>query len=189
MVEMTNVNPAPGTRSRVPTNPHGLTGMDHVALPARDPGRAARFYEQVLGGTLYYATGYSDQDKDLGRVPHIFVHVGDVLIQVAYPSDGESFPDPDNPSLWPHWAFAASPGVLDAMCERLREHDVPFSGPHSHLNVEAVSIYFMDTEGNKLEICTWEPYPAEETTMLGGPGGATLDYPSLAHRWRPHDGR
>lgn len=186
MLEMTNVNPAEGTRSRVPANPFGLTGMDHVALPARDPGRAARFYEEVLGGAIYYATGYSEQDRELGRVPHIFVHVGDVLVQLAYPSDSRSFPDPNNPSLWPHWAFGASPEVLDAMCERLREHGIPFRGPNSHLNVEAVSIYFMDTEGNKLEICTWDPYPMEKTEMLG-PGGVALDYPSLAHQWRPHD--
>lgn len=158
--------------------------MDHVALPARDPERAAAFYVEVLSGTMYYATGFSEEERRQQRVPHSFVHVGNVLVQTAYPNDGKTFADPNNKSYWPHFAFGASADVLDRMCEQLQSHGVPYSGPHSHLNVEAVSIYFMDPEGNKLEVCTWDPYPEGRVTLLG-PGGVAIDWGSLIHDWRP----
>lgn len=181
---MDNQTPPPWTRHQVPDNPHGLTGVDHVALAAHDPIRAARFYVEVLGGTMYYATGFSEEERSQRRSPHSFVHVGGVLVQTGYPNDGKTFPDPQSKSYWPHLAFSATPDVLDRMCEQLRAHRVPFSGPHSHLNVEAVSIYFLDPEGNKLEVCTWDPYPADEVTLLG-PGGVAIDWASLVHQWRP----
>ena len=73
---MDNLNPPPWTRHDVPANPIGLGGMDHVALSAHDPIRAARFYVEVLGGTLYDATGFSDEERGRGRIPHSFVSSG-----------------------------------------------------------------------------------------------------------------
>jgi len=174
-----NLNPEQGIRHRIPANRLGLTGMDHAALAVADVERAVRFYEEALGGQVYYATGFGES----GRSPHVFMHVGSVLLQVGYPNDGRSFPDRHSQSHWPHLAFGASATILDRTCEHLRGMGVPFSGPRSHLNVEAVSIYFKDPEGNKLEICTWDPYPPERTELLGP--GHGLDWEQLNHDWRP----
>lgn len=174
-----NLNPASGTRHEVPPNPFGLTGMDHAALAVSDVERAVRFYEEALGGRAYYATGFGEQ----GRTPHVFLHVGTVLLQVGYPNDGRTFADRHSQSHWPHLALGASAEVLDRMCEHLRAMGVPFSGPRSHPPVDAVSIYFKDPDGNKLEICTWDPYPVERTEPLGP--GRGLDWEALNHEWRP----
>lgn len=179
---MQNVIPASGSRPDTPTNPLGLSGMDHAALAVHDVARAVRFYEEALGGEVYYATGLGEP----GRTPHVFLHVGTVLLQVGYPNDGRTFADPHSQSHWPHVAFGASAEVLDRMCGHLRSLGVPFSGPRSHLNVDAVSIYFMDPDGNKLEVCTWDPYPMERTELLGPPPeGTGIDWEQLSHDWRP----
>jgi catechol 2,3-dioxygenase-like lactoylglutathione lyase family enzyme len=179
---MENVNPPPQTRHRPPAHPFGLTGMDHAALAVHDVERAVAFYQEVLGGTVYYATGFGE----VGRVPHVFLHVGTVLLQVGHPNDGRSFADPESQSHWPHVAFGADAPTLERMCEHLSGHRVPFSGPRSHLNVDAVSIYFKDPDHNKLEICTWDPYPMERTELLGPPPqGKGLDWQALSHDWRP----
>jgi catechol 2,3-dioxygenase-like lactoylglutathione lyase family enzyme len=176
---MENVNPPAWSRHQVPANPLGLTGMDHAALAVHDVERAVRFYEEALGGTVYYATGFGEQ----GRVPHVFMHVGTVLLQVGFPNDGKTFADPTSQSHWPHVAFGASAETLDHLCDQLTSMGVPYSGPRSHLNVEAVSIYFKDPDHNKLEICTWDPYPEERTELLGP--GHGLDWEALTHDWRP----
>src|SRR5215469_8795100 len=128
------MNPANGTRHEVPANPLGLTGMDHAALAVADVERAVRFYEEALGGRAYYATGFADPPHEIrtppprfrggpgesGRSPHVFMHVGTVLLQVGYPNDGKTFADRHSQSHWPHVAFGASAAVLDRMCEHLR---------------------------------------------------------------------
>ena len=179
---MENLNPKPWTRHQVPGNTLGLTGMDHAALAVQDVERAVRFYQEALGAEVYYATGFGER----GRVAHVFMHVGTVLLQVGYPNDGKTFADRHSQSHWPHVAFGASAEALDRVSEHLRGLGVPFSGPRSHLNVEAVSIYFKDPDGNKLEVCTWDPYPMEKTDLLGPPPeGKGLDWEALNHDWRP----
>ena len=184
-------------RHQFPAHPAGLTGVDHVALAASDPVRAACFYLDVLCGTLYCATGFSEEERRQGKTAQCIIHMGDVLIQIGYPTDGKSFPDPRNPSHWPHLALGATAEGLDRMREQLDRHGIPNSGPWSHVALHTTSVFFMDPEGNKLEICTWEPYPRERTRVLspaseilrGGdpplrPGG-TVDWASLVHHWRP----
>ena len=179
---MVNVTPESGTRGDVPEHPFGLTGLDHVALSVRDPERAVQFYTQVLGGTVFYATGFAPEERAKNYIPHTFVHVGRTLIQVGVPNDFKTYPDPESRSYWPHWAFGCDAATLDRAAEQLRRHGVPFSGPRSHPGVDAVSLYFLDPDGNKLEICTWDPYPGETEPLDAGHG---INWGKLRHDWRP----
>src|SRR5262249_56011911 len=99
---MENLNPKPWTRHHLPGNTLGLTGMDHAALAVQDVERAVRFYQEALGAEVYYATGFGEH----GRVAHVFMHVGTVLLQVGYPNDAKTFAHRHTPSPSPHAAFA-----------------------------------------------------------------------------------
>ena len=50
-----------------------------------------------------------------------------------------------------HFAFAATPGALDSLAERLRESGASVHGPHRHAGGDR-SIYLEDPEGNVVEV-------------------------------------
>ena len=50
-----------------------------------------------------------------------------------------------------HFAFAASPGKLDELVERLRAHDASVRGPEEHPGGDR-SAYVEDPEGNVVEV-------------------------------------
>lgn len=176
-------------REAVPANPFKLTGIDHVGIPCRDPDLAGKFMEQVLGGTEVYRAGYSEEDRKLGRLRHIFYHVGAQLVEVVEQEDGVGYPDRTNPTgnnTNPHWAFGATPENLAKFVEHLKREGIPFSGPRSHRGVSAVSVYFRDCDGNNLEVTTWRPFGPEvmATIPMGGEYGF-IPWRDLSHGWRP----
>src|SRR3546814_15891551 len=79
-------------RVAAPENKVGISGCDHVGLPARDPEAAGRFIEQILGGVEFVKAGYSVRDIELGRPKHIFYHVGNLVVEVAAQKQPETGP-------------------------------------------------------------------------------------------------
>ena len=87
----------------------------------------------------------------------------------------------------PHFAFTAStPADLDAFLDRLRQFDIPFSGPLTRIRPPApalgtpvsVEVYFNDPDGNHLEIdCA--NYPFYEGMHMG-----RCDRWDLYYSWR-----
>jgi hypothetical protein len=146
-----NISPRIGGRYDADDNQFGLRGLDHFALE-----------------TL---------DIELGRVRHIFLRVGTMLVQCAEPKNGEISVRKDDPNVSPHFAFAVSAEHLDRNVERLRRLHIPVQGPVRHRGVDVVSCYFQSPEGHKLEICTWDPYPADKAPY------GRIDWPALAHDW------
>lgn len=171
-----------GVRHDTADNKYGFQGMDHFALETRDIIRMERFMCEVLGGEPYYYTGFSDEDKKRGRIPHIFVRIGNVLMQCAEPRNGQFTIVKDDPNIAPHSAFGMSAADLERNVARLRALGVPVAGPYRHHPIDIVSAYFQSPEGHKLELCTWEPYAAE-AKMIGDPGVKGVDWPGLAHNW------
>lgn len=178
-------------REAVPDNRFNLSGVDHVGIPCRDPARAGKFVEQILGGVEIYRAGFSEADRKRGRDPHIFYHVGAQLVEVVQQEDGVSYPDrtnPDSANTNPHWSFGATPENLAKFTEHLKREGIPFNGPRDHYGVSAVSVYFRDCDGNNLEVTTWSPLEPGliDTTPMGGEHGF-IPWKGLSHDWQPHD--
>jgi catechol 2,3-dioxygenase-like lactoylglutathione lyase family enzyme len=167
-------------------NVHRLTGIDHVGLACRDPDVSGEFVRQVLGGVELFRAGYDEEDRRLGRLRHIFYHVGQTLVEVVEQEDGQGYPDKHSANTNPHWSFGATPDGLAQFIEHLRAEGIPFDGPRSHRGVTAVSVYFVDPDGNHLEVTTWSPIPVGlmDLKPMGGPYGF-IPWEKLAHDWRP----
>jgi catechol 2,3-dioxygenase-like lactoylglutathione lyase family enzyme len=177
-------------RESVPANPFQLTGIDHVGIPCRDVDRAGKFVEQILGGKEIYRAGYSEEDRRLGRLRHIFYHVGAQLVEVVEQEDGVAYPDRTNPegvNTNPHWAFGATPENLAKFVAHLKREGIPYSGPRSHRGISVVSVYFRDCDGNNLEVTTWTPFTPDliATIPMGGEYGF-IPWRHLSHNWQPH---
>jgi catechol 2,3-dioxygenase-like lactoylglutathione lyase family enzyme len=177
--KLANLDAQPGCRYARTDNEFGLRGMDHVALETLDIELMARFIAEALGGKPYYYAGFDAADQAAGRVKHIFLRVGGVLLQCAEPKNGKVSLRKDDPNVSPHWAFTVSAADLDNNIARLRRLGIPVTDPIHHRGVDITSAYFQSPEGHKLEICTWESYPLEKTREM------RIDWPSLAHNW-PH---
>jgi hypothetical protein len=174
---LTNISPRAGQRYEAGDNEFGLRGMDHFALETLDIQLMERFIREVLGGKSYYYAGFDSTDVQLGRVRHIFLRVGSVLVQCAEPKNGKISVRKDDPNVSPHFAFTVSAESLDRHVERLRRLSIPVQGPVRHRGVDIVSCYFQSPEGHKLELCTWDPYAVERASYN------RIDWPALAHNW------
>jgi catechol 2,3-dioxygenase-like lactoylglutathione lyase family enzyme len=157
--------------------------MDHFALPSLNIPLMERFMCEVLGGTPYYYAGFDEVDRGMGRVEHIFIRIGNVLMQCAAPIDGQMIFREDDPNVAPHFAFRVSAEDLDENTDRLRALGIPVAGPYRHRDLDVVSSYFKTPEGHKLEICTWEPYPDDKAALMGAPGVGHIDWRALTHNW------
>jgi catechol-2,3-dioxygenase len=63
-----------------------------------------------------------------------------------------------------HFAFAASPGTLDTLVERLRSHDASVRGPEEHPGGDR-SAYVEGPEGNVVEV--WDFFHRGEAATEG----------------------
>lgn len=136
-----------------------------------------------------YRAGYSEEDLKLGRLRHIFDHVGAQLVEVVELEDERGYPDqhnPDSRNTNPHWAFGATPEDIARFAEHLTREGIPHNGPRGHFGTSVLSLYFRDCEGNNLEVTTWkESDPkAMRAAAVGGDQGF-IPWPKLAHKWRP----
>jgi catechol 2,3-dioxygenase-like lactoylglutathione lyase family enzyme len=171
------------------SNRFTLTGCDHFGLPARDPERSGKFFEQILGGVEFFRAGYSEAELAAKKSRHIFYHVGAVLVELVEQRTENGYPDVTNPNgenMNPHFAFGTTAAGVLAFKEHLTREGVPFAGPRRHGNVvSAASVYFRDIDGNILEVVTWEDMPASEIVPVP-PGERLADWNALKHNWRPH---
>src|SRR5437870_5657445 len=160
-----------------------LAGIEHFAMPTKNIAQLERFVREVLGGEPYCYAGYDDVDRKMGRKPHIFIRVGEILFQCTE-EGGPMHPSKDDMSVSPHWAFSIEPERFDGFMRVLRDNDLPYEGPISQPQYGVRSIYFMSPEGHKLEIC------AADAQVGGGksPPRVTehqINWRALEHNWAP----
>jgi catechol-2,3-dioxygenase len=115
-----------------------LTGFAELTLEARDLDLLDRFYREALG-----LESLSREDD------RIWLAAGrEARLGLWTPGEKE-FGDEGGRHV--HFAFAAEPGTLDALTERLRSHGHGVRGPEEHPGGDR-SIYVEDPEGNVVEV-------------------------------------
>jgi catechol-2,3-dioxygenase len=128
-----------------------LTGFAELTLEARDLDRLERFYREAFGLDLL------SRDGD-----RVWLAAGrEARLGLWAPGEKE-FGDEGGRHV--HYAFAADPGTLDAMVERLRCHGASVRGPEEHPGGDR-SIYVEDPEGNVVEV--WDFFERGEGAREG----------------------
>jgi catechol 2,3-dioxygenase-like lactoylglutathione lyase family enzyme len=126
-------------------------GVLETCLYVDNIGRAARFYERVLGAEVFL--------QEDGR--HAFTRIGQSLVFLFHPETtriqnppGKGTPVPTHGADGEgHVAFAIEPEQLEAWRAHLAACDVPIEEEIEWPN-GARSLYFRDPDDNSLEIAT-----------------------------------
>ena len=113
-------------------------GIAEMTLEARDLGRLESFYTEGFGLSVL-----SREDDRVWLAAGPRVRLG-----LWTPGEKE-FGDEGGRHV--HFAFAASPGTLDALVARLRRWGASVRGPVEHPGGDR-SIYVEDPEGNVVEV-------------------------------------
>jgi catechol-2,3-dioxygenase len=128
-----------------------LTGFAELTLEARDLGRLERFYTDAFGLEVL-------QRRD----DRIWLSAGrDARLGLWTPGEKE-FGDEGGRHV--HFAFAANPGTLDTLVDRLRSHGTAVRGPEEHPGGDR-SVYVEDPEGNVVEV--WDFFHRGEGAREG----------------------
>ena len=130
----------------------GIDGFCELALEARDMARLEDFYTSVFGLEVL-ARGHD----------RIWMAAGSHARLGIWSPGEKEFGDEGWRHV--HFAFAADPGALDALAERVRgagAHRI--DGPHEHPGGDR-SLYVEDPEGNVVEV--WDFFTRDEGRREG----------------------
>jgi len=122
--------------------------LDHIAITVQDMDRAVAFYRDVLGFEVLGQLMLND-----GTFKLVYLQAGDGRIELfsftesGRPSDTQG----RNEDLgFKHVAFSVDD--VDAVAERLKEHDVPFTVEPVDAPGGVRLAFFHDPDGNLLEL-------------------------------------
>lgn len=115
-----------------------LDGFAELTLEARDIGALERFYTEALG--LELLTREDDR---------VWLAAGRAARLGLWTPGEKEFGDEGGRHV--HFAFAADPGTLDRVIDRLRSHGASVRGPEEHPGGDR-SVYVEDPEGNVVEV-------------------------------------
>ena len=128
-----------------------LTGFCELTLEARDLATLENFYSEAFGLEVLKR----EDDR-------IWLAAGPAARLGLWTPGEKEFGDEGGRHV--HFAFAADPGTLDAMVERLRAHGASLRGPKEHPGGDR-SIYVEDPEGNVVEV--WDFFERGEGAREG----------------------
>ena len=114
-----------------------VEGFAELTLETADLPRMERFYRDALGLEVLSREG-----------DRIWLAVGEHSRLGLWSPGSKEFGDRGGRHV--HFAFAVSPGGLDALTQRLREDGAEVRGPVEHPGDDR-SIYFRDPAGNLVE--------------------------------------
>jgi catechol 2,3-dioxygenase-like lactoylglutathione lyase family enzyme len=111
-----------------------ISGISHITISVKQLTRSYRFYVDVLGC------------KPIARWPKgAYVTAGNVWVALHVDKDTRSGPLPE----YTHIAFRVPARSFDAFAERIRSSGTKIFQKNVS---EGASLYFLDPDGNKLEI-------------------------------------
>ncbi|HEY7713729.1 MAG TPA: VOC family protein [Candidatus Binatia bacterium] len=132
-----------------------ITDLDHIVLNVSDIDRSLRFYTEVLG-----LKGERIEEFRAGKVGFPSVRINDATII-------DLFPTPTSVRLGPgsqinrnlnHFCMVVGADDFSGIVEYLAENDISVrEGPVSRWGARgrATSVYFLDPDGNEIEIRTY----------------------------------
>ena len=130
--------------------PLRLTGWDHIAISVPDMVEAEKWYVDILGAEVVSRYNWGGDTEHAG--PHEDIRIGQHIISIFL---GEPLDASPSPRLF-HYAFnCRSVEESDTWRAHLESKGVTCRGPVAHRGFGAVSLYFSDPWGTRLEICTW----------------------------------
>jgi lactoylglutathione lyase len=113
-----------------------ITGVYEIAIRVKDLARAESFYKNVLG----LEEGIRDERRNW-----LFLRVGGGSGMVVLQEDKGEWPTQ-------HFAFTLKETDIKSAASMLKDVGVSVSEPVYHRWMNAVSIYFDDPDGHKLEL-------------------------------------
>jgi catechol-2,3-dioxygenase len=129
-----------------------IDGFCELTLEARDMARLETFYTEVFGLEVLAR----EDDR-------IWLAAGRTARLGLWSPGEKEFGDEGGRHV--HFAFAADPGTLDALAERMRARGAPrVEGPHEHDGGDR-SLYIEDPEGNVVEV--WDFFKRGEGRQEG----------------------
>lgn len=124
-----------------------VQGIDHAAISVRDLETSRRFYEEVLGLKV------SPREHQKPGVEY-FLDCGTSLIGLIQGDPaGEKHMLQDAGLGGNHVSFRVHTSQFDACVEELKKRNVTVT--FQKKRERSWSVYFLDPDGNKLEITSW----------------------------------
>ena len=114
-----------------------IRGVYEVAIKVKDLSKSEPFYREVLD--LQF--GLRDERRNW-----LFLRAGGDAGMIVLQEDKGEFPSQ-------HFAFTIDEADVHRATAMLRERGVKVEGPVVHDWMPATSIYFVDPDGNDLELC------------------------------------
>jgi catechol 2,3-dioxygenase-like lactoylglutathione lyase family enzyme len=153
--------------------PLRLTGWDHIAFSVPDLVEAERWYVDVLGAEVVSRYNWGGETAH-PVPPHEDIRIGTQVISLFL---GDQIGGTNVPRLF-HYAFnCRNLGELEQWQAHLRSKGVSLRGDGAfvaHPGFGAVSLYFQDPWGCKLEITTWLPDYATAEAEVVKRGGVVM---------------
>ena len=129
-----------------------ITELDHIVLNVADIDRAVKFYTEVLG-----LQGERVDDFKAGKVgfPSVRINEGTIIdLFPSTPSSGRAAGAKNSGNL-NHFCLVVGAEDFSGVVEHLAAHEIAIrEGPVSRWGARgrATSVYFLDPDGNEIEI-------------------------------------
>lgn len=123
------------------------SGIDHVALSVRDLEKSLEFYTKVIGLKI------SEREYQKPGTEY-FLDCGSSLIGLIQGDEADGVHKLQDGGLGGnHVSFRVETKNFDQFCDELKNHGVTIT--YMKKRERSWSLYFLDPDGNKLEITAW----------------------------------